>query len=221
MTFSINQLDNIDSCSEEADEELKKYIDPLLEQFCASPERKEYLPTDLDVGFWPAEFIYYGFRYVGVTLPCIEIVDVEEIITDLFPRKIILDSPEQADNAIPELLAFWNFLKREFKLQNADNILKYLSEIKLEFKNIMYDSSRFSFSKSFMNAGQEAGFDMTKESDCAEFTALYNASVSSQPQEHSSGYLGSPAKHKTKKDNNKKKLRKIANASRKKNRKRK
>ena len=85
----------------------------------------------------------------------------------------------------------------------------------------MYDSSRFGFYKSFMNAGQEAGFDMTKESDCAEYTALYNASVSSQPQKHSSGYLNSPTKHRTKKDNNKKKLRKITNSSRKKNRKRK
>ncbi len=221
MPFNINQIDNIESLSEDSHEELEKYIDSLLEQFCDSPEGKEYQEKEPDVGFWSAEFVYFGFNYIGVTPPCMAVSDVKEIVTNLFPRKVIANSPEQADNAIPELLAFWHFLKRKFELENSDRILKYLSKMESEFKNIMCDSSRFGPSKSFMMTGKEAGFDMTDQSDIDKFTKLYNAGIASQSLKGPPEHLESSAKQKTKKDNNKKKLRKMANSSRKKNRKRK
>lgn len=222
MSFSINQLDNIDTCNDDTDKEFNTYLDFLLEQFHNAPECEEHRQTNGDIGFWSGEFVYFGFIYIGVTLPCMDVTNVKEIVTDLFPQKVMIDSPAHANKAIPELLAFWHFLKREYELKNADSIIKYLSKIRTEFKDIMSDSSKFGMSKSFMTAGKDAGFDMTKEGDMSKFTALYNASISSpQSQNKFPANLDLPARQKTEKDDNKKKLRKMASLSRKKNRKRK
>jgi len=78
----------------------------------------------------------------------------------------------------------------------------------------MYDSSRYGHSKSILIADKEAGFEMTKQCDVSKFMLLYNASISSVVEKRSSGRLDSPAKHKKVKDKNKKKSRKMANASR-------
>ena len=61
----------------------------------------------------------------NATLPKMKAPDVEEIVTELFPRKISLSSPDEADEAIPELIAFWEYLQREYQLSQAKSILKY------------------------------------------------------------------------------------------------
>jgi hypothetical protein len=106
--------------------------------------------------------------------------DVKEIVTELFPRKISLLSPDDTNDAIPELRAFWQYLKREYKLSQADAILNFLSEIEPEFKNIMNDSEKFGMAKSFMTMGQAAGFDMTSESGLNAFMQHYNANLSTE-----------------------------------------
>lgn len=37
---------------------------------------------------------------------------IEELLTDIFPRKITLSDPEVVDDALPKIIAFWNYLKR-------------------------------------------------------------------------------------------------------------
>jgi len=95
--------------------------------------------------------------------------DVDEILLDLFPRKITLESPDDADDVIPELSAFWQFLKREYNLSNANIILDFLHRIEAEFNDIMNDTSKFGMAKSFMTMGQSAGFDMTDQEDMNRF----------------------------------------------------
>ena len=54
--------------------------------------------------------------------------DVEAIVTELFPQKVSLFDPEDVNTTIPELTAFWQFLKREYKHPHASKILSFLKK---------------------------------------------------------------------------------------------
>lgn len=103
--------------------------------------------------------------------------DVEAIVTELFPRKVSLPDPEDANTTIPELTAFWQFLKREYKHPNASKILSFLKKIQPKFKQLMTDSSKFGIAKSFLSAGMAAGFDMTSNEGLQAFQVEYNQSL--------------------------------------------
>ncbi len=173
MTFNIYQLDNL--YLDEAEPLLEDYQDEIIELFANSTEGQSYLETHSDMGGWIAHLIYYGYSYEGFTLPQMTDDDVKLVLESLFPRKISLFSPEDADDAITELIAFWQFLKREYQLSNADAILEYLHEIEPNFRDIMNDTSKFGMAKSFFMMGQKAGFDMSTQEGLNQFTLHYNA----------------------------------------------
>jgi hypothetical protein len=220
MTFDINQLDKIDYDTE-GEEALAAYQEALLERFYQSAEGQSFIETypDVEMGFWAAQLMYYGYVYKGVTIPRMTVDDIEEIVTELFPRKISLFSAKEAEDAIPELNAFWQFLKREYKQPTADSILRFLQQTGPKFKEMMMDPAKFGMAKSFFMMGHSAGYDMADEADANKFITAYNAGVLAQGsgglslpgQEGSTKHRVSPAK--------KKKARKLAKASRKKNRK--
>jgi|SRR5215510_4862997 len=217
MTFDIHLPDEIDDLGEE----LEKYRDKLVELFADSPEGQAHAKINPDLGFWTGNLIYYSNQYVGVRIPRMEEHHMEELLTDIFPRKISLSTPEDADMAMPELIAFWNYLKREYKLGNADQILNYLLSVKEEdFRAWMNDSSRFGMAKSFFTMGQSSGFDMTNPEELDKFMNAYNLNLASS--RNSNVPPTSVHGERNKKDATKiKRLRKIAKDSRKKNRKRK
>jgi hypothetical protein len=108
MTFNIYQLDEIDIDSDDGEKVLEDYQDALLEKFAESPEGQAYLQNSPEMGFWAAQLIYYGYTYIGVTVPQMTVDDVEEIVTDIFPRKITLAADDDGDDAIPEWSPFGN-----------------------------------------------------------------------------------------------------------------
>jgi hypothetical protein len=226
MTFDIHQLDKL----EEFDENLvEEYQDTLTNLFLDSPEGQERAKEDREIGFWAYQFMYYGHQYLGTTLPKMDRHEADEIVTELFPRKISIFSPDEADDTIPELLAFWEYLKREYNLPNAKKILNYLHEIQPQFKGIMNDPSNFGMAKSFFMQGQAAGFDMATEEGSQAFMHANNASLSAgetdplpQPRGGEGPNLFEPTSGSStgRKSRQKKKARrKMAKASRKKNRK--
>jgi hypothetical protein len=232
MSFDIRQLDKADPDDSDQEEALAAYQDALIERLYNSPEGQAFSTAhpETEMGFWAAQLMYYGYAYVGVTIPQMTVSDVEEIVTELFPRKISLFSADEADDAIPELVALWQFLKREYQLSNADSILQYLHQIEPEFKAIIMDSSKFGMAKSLFMMGHSAGYDMTDKQDIDKFMMAYNANVLAQgpdpalPSSAEEGPFDLPggSQKATKKKPNqarKKKARKIAKASRKKNRK--
>ncbi len=84
MTFDIRQLDKLEDFDEEA---LGAYQDALLERFLDSSEGQARLAEDPDMGFWAAQFIYYGYGYLGYTLPQTTEAIADEIVTEVFPAK--------------------------------------------------------------------------------------------------------------------------------------
>jgi hypothetical protein len=76
------------------------------------------------MAFWAKCLIDYGYNYVGVALHEMDANDMEELLTEVFPRKISLSKPEDADQGLPAMIALWEYLKREYQLSNAENILR-------------------------------------------------------------------------------------------------
>lgn len=221
MTFDIHKLDEIDGYSAEGEEALFKYQDALIELFFESPEGREHRKTYPEMGFWAAQLIYYGYGYVGVTIPQMTVGDVDEVITEIFPRKISLSKPGEAKDTMPELIAFWGYLKREHKLREANEILQYLEDIKIDdFAAIMNDPSRFGMAKSFFMAGQSAGFDMTNEEELNTFMHVYNASLMAG-SERTSSAPSRPSSRKKRDEAKEKRKRKAAKAARKRDRRKK
>jgi hypothetical protein len=232
MTFDIRQLDKVDYDGDN-EEALETYQNAVLDLFYQSPEGQGYVEAhpDIEVGFWITQLIYYGFVYESATLPRMTAREVENLVTDIFPRKITLFSKEEAADTIPELIAFWQFLKRVYALPKADEIIRFLQMVEPNFGALMMDSSKFGMAKSIMMRGNSAGYDMRDEAEMNEFIATYNAGIAAQgrgslPQPDPSALFdllaegpSSDASKSSVDSAKKKKKRKMAKASRKQNRK--
>ena len=234
MTFDIHALDEDDG-SGDYEERFEAFQDGLLELFLQSPEGIAYnidpAEDPENSGFWAAMFLYYGYMYVGTPLSEMDEDDADEVVYNLFPRKISLRSTEEAEGAIAELIAFWTFLKRAFALESADEVLGYLNDIPDEmFIEAMFDPARSGMGKSLVMAGTAAGYDMSNEVELNKFMLEYNARVLSEdPPEYdespfdllSSESLPPIRLYSADEAKKKKNKRKQTKASRKKNRKRK
>lgn len=184
MSFDIKQLSDF----EPSEEEIYEYQDELLNLFANSPEGQARLQEDDGMAFWARNVIEYGYSYVGVALHEMSADHMEELLTEVFPRKISLSKPENADEGLPAIIAFWEYLKREYQLSNADNILRYLRAVKpKDFTAWMNDPSRFGMAKSLFSMANSEGFDLSNEEESKTFMALYNARL----QAGSLGSLGS------------------------------
>jgi hypothetical protein len=177
MTFDIHALDHLDDWDEDSEAAQEEYHDTLSELFLASPEGQELAEAHPETGFWSYQFMYYGFAYVGVSPPQMDRRDAREIVEELFPRKISILSPDDADAAMPELMAFWGYLEREYQLPNAKAMLRYLRDVEPDFKRMMLDPANFGMAKSFFMQGQAMGFDMTTQEGTEAFMAAYNAAI--------------------------------------------
>lgn len=204
MTFDIHALDRWDWDAPGAEEKVQQFQEGLLELFAASPEATAFQEQYSEGLGWASSFLDLGFNYLGLSPSCLTLSAAREILEDLFPAKISLAEPEDADSTIPELIAFWQFLKRQFQLKQSDSILKLLEQLKPQFRAMMNDSSRFGFAKSFFRMGQAAGFDMTSQTGLDAFKDLYNAAQMMQQAAPSKGFSPLPSAKKSPKKKRKK-----------------
>jgi hypothetical protein len=222
MSFDISQLDRFAAGEEQAQEALQAYQEALLELFSQSPEGQARCQVDPGMGFWAAQLIDYGYTYLGVTLPQMRVTHLRELLSEIFPRKISLVSPEDAHDALPELIAFWAYLKREYLLPAAETLLEYLRTVNpAEFKSWMTDPAKFEMAKSLLMMGQVAGFDMTDHTESRAFVNLHTNSLLTEGRGAAPSMFGEEGGTRKKDASKAKRLRKLAKASRKKNRKRK
>ena len=176
MTFDIHRIDNLDSMEEGAGAAFDEYCSELLDLFAQSPEGQKHRETYPESGWWAEMMMDYAFRYFGFSIAQIKAEYFEELISDVLPRKVSLQKREEALDAIPEMIAFWNFIKREFRTRNASGILKYLETFSPdEFADSMFDPRRAGMAKSFFMQGAAAGFDMTDTEQAHQFMAVHNA----------------------------------------------
>ncbi|HUP59153.1 MAG TPA: hypothetical protein VNA69_01905 [Thermoanaerobaculia bacterium] len=173
--MDIHALDAIDPETDDSDDALARYVDGLMTPFLeAAP--------GVEAG-WVAFFIDYGYRSLGVTLPRMTANDVEEILVEVFPRKITTESEDDAREVIPAIRLFWNWLSRSYELPQARSVLMRLDALEHGYPEIMNDRSRWGMAKRFTTLGREAGFDMSDPEDLEAFKVAYNSSLAGANQE--------------------------------------
>jgi hypothetical protein len=175
MTFSINQqVFNRNGMLLE--KKARQYQDQLIQLFEQSPEGQALWNEGIEPA-WASMLTDFGINYLSVTPPQMSPDDMRTILFDLFPRKVSAPADEAPD-IIRELQAFWQFLQREFHLENAAACLNALDEkTARKLKKEMGDPANFGIAKSFVTMGMQRGFDMSTEEGLNEWMAIYNAEI--------------------------------------------
>jgi hypothetical protein len=176
MTFNIHQK-VVNRYGETSEEKATEYRNQLFKLFVESPEGQALYDEGISSG-WADAMMDYAFGYIGVSPAQMSPDDLREVLFDLFPRKVSADA-EEALNIIRELQAFWKFLQREFKLENAAACLKVLEDKKTVriLKEEMSNPANFGMAKSFVMMGMTRGFDIASEEGINEWMATYNAEL--------------------------------------------
>lgn len=141
---------------DEVDPEVREALeDELVRRFAESPEAK-----DLDE-IQACRFVMdFASNYFGQTIATLGASGLREILFDIIPRKVSIDASE-ARWIIEESRALYGFLKREYKLKQADACLKVLGSAAIKkLEAALSDSSNFGMAKSLFMAGADSGFDM-------------------------------------------------------------
>jgi hypothetical protein len=155
-----------------------RYAEQLMDLFAASPEGRARQDHGSDLA-WSYYLLDYGMTYLGVTPPDMTPAHLEELLFEIFPRKITAD-PEEAPEVIRDLQGFWSFLKREFQLENADACLSLLdARTTRRFTKEMSDPDNFGMAKSLMMSALERGLDVSSPEGMNDWIATYNAELAS------------------------------------------
>jgi hypothetical protein len=189
MTFNIRQLDNLSY--DDVEPILGDYINGAIQQFVDSPEGQVHTQAYPEGGYWIGNFIELGYLYGETTLPKMTKGDVQNLMECTLPRKITIFEPSEAEDAIPELVAFWKFIQREYGFRSANAIVKYLETLAPNFPAMMCDPARGGIAKAFMMMGHQAGFDMTTQAGIQTFQQHYNANLQSSNPDATTNILKS------------------------------
>jgi hypothetical protein len=232
-TFNINQFVSKDT---EYDERaVFRYIEQLVALFEESPEGQALLAQEEGANLWWADaMLEYAMTYVGVSPPEMSANDLREVLFETFPRQVSTPGGFDGEKVVRTLHAFWSFLKREFGLPNADACLQLLDDRTARRMNKeMNDPSNFGMAKTMVMMGTKRGFDMTKQEDVDRWMETFNQEII--PSMETSPVIGIPLpplalpdeyelppgagrSHTRRASGKERRKRKMAEASRKKNR---
>ena len=175
MSFDINEP-VFDEQGSYLEEKASRYEEALMDQFAASPEGQAIKERGTELG-WARAMIHYAISYCRVTPPTMTANDLEEVVYDLFPRKVITESGDGAE-IIHELRAFWLFLERVCQLPQAKQLLARLTpQAARRLERALQEPANFGIAKSFVLMGKEAGFDMESPEGMQAWVQAYNATV--------------------------------------------
>jgi hypothetical protein len=154
-----------------------QYRQQLLQLFEQSPEGQALEEEGIQPGGWSDMVMEFGMTYPGVTPAQMSAADLREVLFEIFPRKVSA-LPDVAPEVIRELRAFWQFLQREFHLENAAACLKVLDDKAAErLAKEMGDPANFGIAKSMIMMGMARGFDMSSQEGIEKWMATYNAEI--------------------------------------------
>ncbi len=175
MSFDITEA-VFDEQGTYLEEKAVRYEHALMDQFAASPEGQAITQTGTELG-WAQAMIHYAINYPGVTPPKMTTSDLEEVVYDLFPRKVITKRGDGAE-IIQELRAFWHCLQRVYQLPRAKQMLARLTpQAARRLERELQEPTNFGMAKSFVLMGREAGFDMESPEGMQAWVQAYNATV--------------------------------------------
>ena len=144
--------------------------------FSNSNEAHQVIDSDGDLG-WFRLLLEFGLNYLGETIDMMTVASLTEFVFEYVPRKVSTE-PEAADSIVFELTKFWEYLDRAFEVPDAKSIIEWLNTegVVGRLKSELSDPKNFGMAKSFFMSGMDAGYDMTSETEMAEFVEAYNNS---------------------------------------------
>jgi len=124
------------------------------------------------------ELIHYKWGYLDRHLTCWRAADLDAILLELFPAKVVVEADE-LDNVIPEAKAFISFLADTGLLDpssdDPDALCSHLEGISGRFRARMAERSRYSSGKRFWLAAAAAGVDIEDDKAVAAYVKQFNA----------------------------------------------
>jgi hypothetical protein len=181
MAFDLRRLDTLNP--DQAMPLLDSYIDDAIKTFLASNPGQTYAQASSDCGYWIGVFIETAYHHGRYTLAEMIKTQAKEVLEKTLPRELLLTDARDADDAIPELIAFWTFLKVTYKLKYAGTIVTYLKSIENDFAQWMFDPNRAGTTKTFLMQGRAAGYDMDTQAGLDAFKVVYNRRRQQQQQQ--------------------------------------
>jgi hypothetical protein len=143
----------------ELDEDrVESYSAEILRRFEASPEAQAEPEAH-----WAAMLVDYATSYFGMTVESLSASEVEELVFEVFPRKVSVE-PEAAPAIVAGLRALFAFLQRENPDHRARSRLAVLDgNASQRLARLLADPSNFGPAKAFVMSGRAAGFDMSSQ----------------------------------------------------------
>lgn len=158
---------------EDDEADLEAIVDELIESFCASPEASAVEDRE-ELRFWAGALVDLGVAHGHGSPALWDDGTIEEILTELLPRKVSIGSAAEAEGAVPAFRTFFRWVSRVAPLTYAKEIDAALEEHEADFPSMMMDQRRFGLAKSFVVNGNAAGFDMSTEEGLMAFAEHQN-----------------------------------------------
>lgn len=157
------------------------YERELFRRFEESPEGRALAAAGTELGS-VRSVIRYGLQYQGVTPARMTAAQLEEILFDIIPRKVMCE-PEEAEAIVDETAAFFRFLAREHRLASALRCGKLVAEARApsRLRRALADSTKWGMAKSLVMEGKQQGYDVGSKEGLAAWFAAHNASVGAPP----------------------------------------
>jgi len=160
-------------CDPEDGEAVHDALAGVVESFLDSPDAAGLKDREI-AGGWLHELVILAFEYGFGPAVLWTGAGVEEILSELLPRKMTVASESEAADAIPIFRSFFRWIARVAKPRDAEGMLKALDDLEAEFPSMMMDESRFGMAKGFVLAGERAGYDMSTQEGFDAFMQEYN-----------------------------------------------
>jgi hypothetical protein len=203
MTFDVHQ--SLFDAKGEIDEAAAKiYESELMTRFAESHEARALIARTGGV-VWARIMMQLARTHLGATVPTMEQEDLSFILLDTFPEKISCD-PEDAEEIVTELRAFWTFVGREFGLENAVHCAAMLDgDLVDAMASALGNPENFGLAKAFVMAGRAAGFDMSDKDQIEEWWRVYTEARAAVDAAMDAGQARTPLRPLTPAERNKRK----------------
>ena len=159
----------------------EEYERELFRRFEASPEGQALVAAGTEIGS-VRSIINYGLQYQGVTPARMTPAQLEELLFDVIPRKVMCE-PEEAGAIVEETAAFFQFLAREHGIAGALRCGKVVAGAGAvnRLRRALADPTMWGMAKSLVMEGKQQGYDVGSKEGLAAWFAAHNASVGAPP----------------------------------------
>lgn len=157
----VERMTLLQQVSEElAFERYHKLSEQLSDAYTASPEYQ--MQTNPGASF--SLIMEFAYNYLQIPVTELLPTDLEEILYEIIPRKVMVNATE-ADDIVEDAVGFFSFLQRTYQLESATECLEILDpKAKQRLRHALTDTTKFGMGKSMLT-GHDAGLPGFDELD--------------------------------------------------------